>query len=75
MPKQQVNIKLPPELIGAFKKASTEEITLTELIRFCEQGLGLPPSNHQSVDTALIYERILTEVDNRIATQRYTYTR
>ena len=43
------------------------EITLTELIQgYCEQGLGLPPSNHQPVDTALIYERILTEVDNRI---------
>lgn len=71
MARQQINIKLPPELIEALReKASTEEITLTELIQgFCEQGLGLPPSNHQPVDTALIYERILTEVDNRIAAQ------
>lgn len=71
MPRQQINIKLPPELIEALReKASTEEITLTELIQgYCEQGLGLPPSNHQPVDTASIYERILTEVDNRIAVQ------
>ena len=71
MVRQQINIKLPPELIETLReKASTEEITLTELIQgYCEQGLGLPPSNHQTVDTALIYERILTEVDNRITTQ------
>jgi len=60
MVKQQINIKFPPELIEALKtKASTEGITLTDLIQgFCEQGLGLPPSNSQAIAVDQLYDSI-----------------
>lgn len=71
MPKQQINIKLPPPLIDALRARATEEgITLTDLIQgFCEQGLGLPPSNTVLPDLEAVYERILSQLDKRILSQ------
>jgi hypothetical protein len=70
MPKQQINIKLPPELIEALKsKAFGLGMTLTDLIQgYCEQGLGLPLGSSQ-FDFDELYERILVELDKRIPSQ------
>lgn len=70
MPKQQINIKLPPELIEALKtKAGKEGKTLTDLIQgYCERGLGLPPST-LSLNLDEVYERILSQLEARIPMQ------
>jgi hypothetical protein len=78
MPKHQINIKLPPELIESLKtKAGEEGKTLTDLIQgYCERGLGLPP-NTANLNLNEIYERISSQlercipirVDERIASQ------
>lgn len=69
MPKQQINIKLPPPLIDTLRaKATAEGITLTDLIQgFCEQGLGLPPIGTVAPDLDVVYERIVGQLDERIA--------
>lgn len=70
MPKQQINIKLPPALIEALKaKAGESGITLTDLIQgYCERGLGLPSSS-SSVNLDVVYERILKQLDERLPIQ------
>jgi hypothetical protein len=70
MPKQQINIKLSPDLVEALRsKAVGLGITLTDLIQgYCEQGLGLPSSsNHFDFDE--LYKRIVLELDKRIPSQ------
>jgi hypothetical protein len=71
MPKQQINIKLPPPLIDALRaRATAEGITLTDLIQgFCEQGLGLPPSGTVPPDLETVYKRISVQLDERILSQ------
>lgn len=68
MAKQQINIKLAPELIEALKSKALEEgVTLTDLIQgYCQQGLGLP-SNSKQFNKNELYERIVGELDSSIA--------
>lgn len=81
MPKQQINIKLPPELIEALKlKATDLGVTLTGLIQnYCEQGLKLPSSSRQfdfdelyNCIVATLDKRIPAQIENRIANQVVT---
>lgn len=71
MPKQQINIKLPPPLIDALRaRATAKEITLTDLIQgFCEQGLGLTPSSTVPPDLEAVYECISVRLDECISVQ------
>jgi hypothetical protein len=69
--RKQVNIKMPESLIEALKaKAEAEGDTFTDLVvRFCEQGLGMPNQNaHQSatvINSSL--DVIDVHIDSRIA--------